>query len=92
MPIKEYFAQLSQHVPGYYKLAKVIPSGLIKKAGMIKMAYKEKYGTQTWIKNNITPRVTAYYGSHENWKKDRLMEGIQGGNAEYGALLFGSWI
>ena len=67
--IKEYFAQLSQHVPGYYKLAKVIPSGLIKKAGMIKMAYKEKYGTQTWIKNNITPRVTAYYGSHENWKK-----------------------
>ncbi len=69
VPIKEYFAQLSQHVPGYYKLAKVIPSGLIKKAGMIKMAYKEKYGTQTWIKNNITPRVTAYYGSHENWKK-----------------------
>lgn len=68
IPVDKYFEELSKTVPSYYKLAKIIPPALIKKLGMEPMANKAKYGTMTWIKNNITPRITAYYGSYEKWK------------------------
>jgi hypothetical protein len=31
------------------------------------MAYKKKWGTQSWIKNNETQRIHAYYGSIERY-------------------------
>ena len=32
------------------------------------MANSKEHGTQWWIKNNITPRIHAYYGSLEEYK------------------------
>lgn len=67
IPVKQYFANLSKNVPSYFKLAKIAPPVLVKKFGMIPMAKAAKFGTMTWIENNITPRVTAFFGSHEKW-------------------------
>lgn len=66
VPIKDYFAKLGKMVPWYYHLSKIVPPFIIKMA-MRPMAYKAKWGTQSWIKNNETQRITAYYGSKEKW-------------------------
>ncbi len=66
VPVEEYFRRMSSKVPKYYHLAKIVPPFLIK-LGMRPMAYKKKWGTQWWIKNNVEPRIRAYYGSKERW-------------------------
>lgn len=69
IPIKDYFKKLSDSVPGYYKLAKIVPPFLIKKCGMEPLANKEIFGTMNWIKTNNKDRISAYYGSREEWEK-----------------------
>jgi nucleoside-diphosphate-sugar epimerase len=69
MPIEKYFKILSDTVPKFYKLAKVLPPFLIKKFGMEPLANKEIFGTMNWIKTNNKDRITAYYGSKEEWEK-----------------------
>jgi len=67
--IKEYFKRMSSNVPAFYKLAKLAPPYLVKKFGMEPLTKKEVYGTMSWIKSNNTDRITAYYGSREEWEK-----------------------
>lgn len=67
IPADEYFRQMSESLPGFFKLAKIVPPFVIKWA-MRPMAYKKKYGTQWWIKNNDEPHIKAYYGSMEAWR------------------------
>ena len=74
IPIKEYFKQLAKapSVPGGIKfasktkIAKLFPHCV--KLAMRAMANSKEHGTQWWIKNNITPRIHAYYGSLEEYK------------------------
>lgn len=69
VPVKEYFDKMSSDsVPKFWKLSALAPAFAVK-MGMKPMAFKKGFGTQSWIENNITPRVTAYYGSHEAWEK-----------------------
>lgn len=67
VPVDDYFSQMGGSLPWFYKLAKVCPPFIIKLA-MRPMAYKKKWGTQWWIKNNEKQRISAYYGSMERWR------------------------
>ena len=74
IPVKEYFAQMAQapSLPAGIKFA--AKTGIAKyfphcvKAAMWFMANSKEHGTQWWIKNNVTPRIHAYYGSLEAYK------------------------
>ncbi len=68
IPVKEYFDNLSKTVPKYYKLSKLAPPFLVKKFLMEKIANTDVYGTMDWIKKKDMNRVTAYYGSIEDWQ------------------------
>ena len=74
IPIKEYFYQLAKSdtvplgikIASKTKIAKLFPH--LIKAAMWFMANSKEHGTQWWIKNNIEPRIHAYYGSVEAYK------------------------
>lgn len=68
IPVEAYFKSLVDQVAPYYKLAFMAKpfTGIVKKF-LGSLANKEIYGTQWWIKNQVTERITAYYGSMENY-------------------------
>ena len=69
VPIKKYFDDMAKTLPKFYKLSKLAPGGLVKKFLMEGLANKEVFGTMNWIKNRVPERISAYYGSYEDWKK-----------------------
>jgi hypothetical protein len=58
---------MKRQLPWFFSLACLAPAPIIKLA-MRPMAYKKKWGTQWWIKNNDTERIAAYYGSIEKYR------------------------
>lgn len=74
VPVKEYFAKMAnaKSLPMGIKFAskthaaKLVPHCV--KLAMRAMAYSKEHGTQWWIKNNVEPRIHAYYGSLEAYK------------------------
>lgn len=68
VPIDQYFKNLSKSIPGYYKLSILAPGGLVK-IFTKKLAQTEVFGTMNWIKTNNQERLSAYFGSMEDWKK-----------------------
>lgn len=66
--VDDYFKQMGKSVPWFYHLSAIVPSFIIKQV-LKRLAYKEKWGTQSWIKNKETSRIAAYYGSVEAWEK-----------------------
>jgi len=67
IPLDDYFRQLSDTLPGFFKLAKIVPPFLIKLA-LRMLANKKTYGTQYWIKHNDEKHIRAYYGSMEKYR------------------------
>ncbi len=67
VPVDDYFAGMSSRLPWFFSLARVVPAFIIKLA-MLPMAYKERHGTQWWIKHNDTQRIAAYYGSRDKYE------------------------
>ncbi len=69
IPVKQYFKSLMNHVEPYFKLAFLGRpfAGLLKGTFMKSLANKEIYGTQWWIKNQIPERISAYYGTMEEY-------------------------
>lgn len=71
VPIRQYFKELGNKVPKYFKLAKLakfIP-GIVKKVGMKPLTDKPVYGTMGWFRDNNEDRISAYFGSREEWAK-----------------------
>lgn len=68
IPINTYFQQMQQELPSYYKLARLVPAFVLKMV-MRSVANRKHWGTQYWIKHNDKPRIAAFYGSLEAWKK-----------------------
>ncbi len=68
IPVDDYFKRMGKSVPWFYHLSAIVPSLIIKQV-LKRLAYKEKWGTQSWIKNKETSRISAYYGSVEAWEK-----------------------
>ena len=69
VPVEQYFKSLIDQVAPYYKLAFMAKpfAGVVKKF-LGTLANKEIYGTQWWIKNEVPERISAYYGSMEEYK------------------------
>lgn len=71
VPVEDYFKGMLNEVAPYYKLAFLAKpiAGVLKNTLMKKLCNMEIYGTQWWIKNNKPERVSAYYGTLEDYKK-----------------------
>ena len=75
IPIKEYFDMMAKKVPAYYRACKAIPSFLkgavaaAAKPFMKKIAQAEHYGTLNWRETKDKDRISAYYGTMEDWDK-----------------------
>ncbi|MBQ7541064.1 MAG: NAD(P)-dependent oxidoreductase [Clostridia bacterium] len=75
IPIKQYFANMAKAVPAYYRAANLLPAflgsavGALAKPFMKKIAETELYGTLHWKKTGNKHRISAYYGSEEEWNK-----------------------
>lgn len=75
IPIKKYFADMAKNVPAYYRACKVLPSflgsaiGAAAKPFMKKIAQTELYGTLHWKATHNKDRISAYYGTEEDWNK-----------------------
>lgn len=63
----EYFMQMKREMPWYFLLAPLVPAFAIKMF-MKKVAYTPKLGPMWWIKNNVTFRINASWGSREAWE------------------------
>jgi len=68
IPVKRYFEILSSKVPFIVKLGRYASAGIIKYF-MRKLARTKGDGTLDWIENNNQPKITAYYGSMEEYKQ-----------------------
>lgn len=74
IPLKEYFDQMSRSsslplgikFAKATKVAKLIP--FLVKPAMAFMAYKKEHGTQRWIREQNPLRISAYYGSMEDYR------------------------
>lgn len=75
IPIKQYFANMARAVPAYYRAANLLPAflgsaiGAAAKPFMKKIAETEHYGTLHWKKTKNPHRISAYYGTEEEWNK-----------------------
>ena len=67
VPLDDYFQQLSDLMPKYFKATKIVPPFVLK-AVLRSLAYKKTYGTQYWIKHHDEKHIRAFYGSVEKWK------------------------
>ncbi|MFW2504162.1 NAD-dependent epimerase/dehydratase family protein [Clostridium diolis] len=63
----EFIGDLKKNAPFKMKLAKFVPSFIIKKFVMEPVANKE-LGTMYWMKNNVKDRISAFFGSKERWQ------------------------
>lgn len=68
MALKPYFAQLSAKAPFFVKFGKIVSAKIIKYF-MKKLAKTKGDGTLDWIETNNKPKITAYFGSMEEYKK-----------------------
>ncbi|MDR2647163.1 MAG: NAD(P)-dependent oxidoreductase [Oscillospiraceae bacterium] len=67
-PIKQYFQEMRDSLPFYFKLAKFAPPFLIKKLMMEKVAHTPIYGTANWVETNNQTRLNAYFGGRKGWE------------------------
>lgn len=65
---EEYFAEFAKGLPWFFSLASIVPAALIKSV-MKRVASDPKLGTLSWVKGGDRQRLTAYFGSHEEWEK-----------------------
>ena len=68
IPVKEYFKSLIDQVAPYYKLAFMAKPVTFAVRGFLgTLAKKEIYGTRWWIANDVKERISAYYGTAEEY-------------------------
>ena len=69
IPVKDYFTNiLARKSPFYIKLGRFCPN-IILKYYMQKLAYTKDEGTMDWIQSNNKPKIKAFFGSMEEYKK-----------------------
>lgn len=73
LPVKEYFDRLAKKAEFYFRIPKYIPfKGLIAacaKPFMKKIAMTPEFGTLDWVKRNDETKLSAFFGSMEEYKK-----------------------
>jgi hypothetical protein len=67
LPLDDYFRErMRPAVPRLYRLAKLVPAPLIKRA-MRMLAHKKGVGTMDWIRTRNRQRISSYFGSYDEW-------------------------
>lgn len=66
IPCDRYFDNLASGLPRVFRLAKIVPSWIIKLA-LRPLAFRQAVGSQDWIRSNNAPRISAYYGTTDDW-------------------------
>ena len=73
LPVELYFDRMAHQADFYYRIPKLIPTKKLISAAakpfMKKIAETPKWGTLDWIRNKDQNRLTAYYGSYDEWLK-----------------------
>lgn len=64
---REYFRQMKSELPWYFSLAPLAPAFAIK-LFMKRVSNTPILGPMWWIKNDVTPRINAAWGSREAWE------------------------
>ncbi len=72
LPVKDYFNRLAENVEFYFKIPRYLPKNIVAAAAkpfMKMIAKTPDFGTLDWVAKNNTVRLSAYYGSKEEWEK-----------------------
>ena len=72
LPVKDYFNRLADHVEFYFKIPRYLPKNLVAacaKPFMKKIAMTKDFGTLDWVATKNQTRLSAYYGTYEDWAK-----------------------
>ncbi len=72
LPIQDYFNRLADQVAFYFKIPRHLPKGAVAAAAkpfMKKLAKTKDFGTIDWAENDNKTRMSAYYGSKEEYDK-----------------------
>ena len=72
LPVKDYFNRLADHVEFYFKIPRYLPKNLVAacaKPFMKKIAMTKDFGTLDWVATKNQTRLSAYYGTYEDWTK-----------------------
>ena len=72
LPVKEYFNRLAGQVEFYFKIPRYLPKNLVAacaKPFMKKIASTKDFGTLDWVATKNPERLSAYYGTYEDWAK-----------------------
>ena len=68
VPVDVYFNELQKKAP-YWSNFSFLGANSIGKLFMKHIASDKRFGTLSWIKNKDENRMTAYFGSYEEWSK-----------------------
>lgn len=73
LPVEMYFQRLAKQAMPLLRLPKYLPNKKViatfAKPFLKKLANTPRWGTQYWIKTNDQQRISAYYGTKEDWAK-----------------------
>lgn len=72
LPVQEYFDRLASQVEFYFRIPRYLPKNLVAacaKPFMKKIAQTKDFGTLDWIATKNPERISAYYGTYEDWEK-----------------------
>lgn len=72
LPVQDYFNRLADHVEFYFKIPRYLPKNLVAacaKPFMKKIAMTKDFGTLDWVATKNQTRLSAYYGTYEDWTK-----------------------
>ena len=72
LPVQDYFNRLADQVEFYFKIPRYLPKGLVAacaKPFMKKIASTPDFGTLDWVAKNNPARMSAYFGSKEEWEQ-----------------------
>ena len=68
VPVDQYFEGLRKSAPWFANVA-FLGANIIGKMGMSLIAHNKKFGTLSWISKKDENRLSAYFGSYEQWQQ-----------------------
>ena len=71
LPVQDYFNRLADQVEFYFKIPRYLPKSAVAAAAkpfMKKLAMTKDFGTLDWVKTQEPNRISAYYGSMEDYE------------------------
>ena len=73
IPVEQYFKDMAKKVEWWYQLScfvRVPGISQIAREALGLIAFDKRFGTRTWIKNNNTERMSAFWGDQESYGMD----------------------